>query len=92
VLSESTDRVLDFKYKRPHNIIENVIKEICCTVNPVYWNVIKLMLSSVVQRARGDYVTSRFERECLNPRQQVSTQKYCKPSRLACFPLNQILL
>jgi hypothetical protein len=35
VLSESTDRVLDFTYKGPHNIMENVIKEICCTVNPV---------------------------------------------------------
>jgi hypothetical protein len=29
------DRVLDFTYKGPHNIMENVIKEICCMVNPV---------------------------------------------------------
>src|SRR5271163_2837011 len=31
----STDRVLDFTYKGPRGIMENVIKEICCTVNPV---------------------------------------------------------
>ena len=80
MLSEqrSTDRVLDFIYKGPHNIMENVIKELCCTVNSVYWNVIELMLSSVVQRARGDYVTSRFERECLNPRQQAWPKRSCR--------------
>jgi hypothetical protein len=36
------------------------------------------MLSSVVQRARGDYVTSRFERECLNPRQQAWPKRSCR--------------
>jgi hypothetical protein len=58
--------------------MENVIKEICCTVNPVCWNVIELMLSSAVQRARGDYVTGRFERECLNPRQQAWPERSCR--------------
>jgi hypothetical protein len=28
-------RVLDFACKGPHNIMENVTKEICCAVNPV---------------------------------------------------------
>ena len=58
--------------------MENVIKEICCTVNLVCWNVIELKLSSVVQRARGDYVTSRFEKECLNPRQQAWPKRSCR--------------
>jgi hypothetical protein len=75
-VATTTSRLSGGKYIRLLGI-DTASSHMKCTLRTVNLDE-RPQYTALSYRARGDYVTSRFERECLNPRQQAWPKRSCR--------------